>query len=170
MQFEKDNSEIDLGYPIVPAGQYVWLIEDVALIVNDETGSKGYRHTLVVDEPVDGDAKAVGLKGSWYVNVIKKDGGVNEMGAEQINKIVNMIGGLKYFQKFDGTDIDDEKLATAIGNKFSGKYLRGTHIIETYDDNDGNEKKRMNFLKFQAVKAKAKAAPKPEPETGDDWD
>jgi len=176
-EWTKDETEIDLGYPVITAGQYIWQIDEVELAVNEETGSKGYRFTLMVDKPVDGDAKAVGLKGSWYVNVIKKDGGVNDMGQDQINKVINMTGGLKYFsEKFNDVDIDDEKLAAAFAMKLPGKFLRGTHIIETYDDKDGNEKNRMNFLKFQTVKGaaaakKTKAATEPEPDgdDGEDW-
>lgn len=154
MEFEKTSDEMDLGYPNVPAGRYLWEIEEVDLFTNDETGSRSYIFRLVCDQPIDGDKDAAGLKDSWVINVIKKDGNANEFGEKQVNGVVSMTGGTAYFAKkfTDGVDIDDDKLSAALALKLPGKFLDMTHVMEKYNDKEGNEKERSNFIKFQAAK------------------
>ena len=181
MEFAPTEDTMDLGYPTVPAGRYLWKIEEVKMIVNEETGSKGYGFDLVVDAPIEGDPAAEGLKSSWYINVINKAGEVNPFGEKQINGIVSMTGNVEAFAKkfSSGVDIDDDRLAAALGIKLPDKFLDMTHVIEKYTGKDGAERERANFIKFQAYKsgassggAKKPAAKKPAAEAasdGDDW-
>lgn len=176
MEFEKPNSdEMDLGFPVVPAGRYLWIFEEGIELMkakDEDSKSLGYRFPLIVDQPIDGDKDAEGMKGSWYVNVVKKDGEVNTFGEKQINAIVSMTGLFAAFSKkfADGVAIDSDKLATALALKLPGKFLDMTHNIVK----GKNDKDQMEFSKFQAYKKGSGSGgggstKKPETQTDDDW-
>ncbi len=72
-------------YP--PTGFHTYEIKEVEYKVSEETGSEGYQFKFAVIAS-DEDPSAVKRTFFKYINVIKGDGKLNEMGAGEIRKIV----------------------------------------------------------------------------------
>ncbi len=172
VEFSKTDDELNLGFPMVPAGRYLWQFDEGVILTDsqeEDSHAKGYRFPIVVDQPIDGDAEAEGMKGSWYVNVIKKDGEANTFGEKTINSILSMTGLVDSFsKKFDGgINIDSAKLENALAQKLPGKFLDMTHTIKKRGEHEN-----MEFGRIAKYKKSAKATgkgKKPADDDGDDW-
>lgn len=177
VEFEKTDDEMSLGFPIVPAGRYLWQFDEGIVLgdaADEDSSSKTYRFPIIVDQPIDGDADAVGMQGSWFVNVIKRDGEPNTFGEKQINSIISMTGLTDGFAKkfSDGVAIDNDKLVAALALKLPGKFLDMTHNVIK----GKNGKDQMEFSRFAKYKKAAKGAgkgstkkPVETEDDGDDW-
>jgi hypothetical protein len=173
VEFEKTDDEMSLGFPMVPAGRYLWCFDEGVTLAeskDEDSHAKGYRFPLFVDQPIDGDGDTEGMKGSWYVNVIKKDGESNTFGEKTINSILSMTGLVDGFaKKFDGgVNIDNDKLAAALALKLPGKFLDMTHTIKKQGDRENMEFGRIAKYK-KASKAAAKSAKKSGEDDNEDW-
>jgi hypothetical protein len=173
VEFEKTDDEMSLGFPMVPAGRYLWQFEEGITLADsqdEESSARGYRFPIVVDQPIDGDGDTEGMKGSWYVNVIKKDGEPNTFGEKTINSILSMTGLVDGFaKKFDGgVNIDNDKLAAALALKLPGKFLDMTHIIKKQGDRENMEFGRIAKYK-KAAKSGGGKGKKPAEEEDSDW-
>jgi len=164
------NDEMELGFMPVPDGTYIYqLVEGVDLIVKEDTDSKTLKIPLLVDSVVDGDADAVGMPSTKYINIIKKDGEENPFGGKTINNILTMTGLADSFVKNFAGEIpaDDEKFVNALKLKLPGKFLRLTHNLTKDDQGRSN----INWTKIARVKksggGKAKTD-KPKTDSADD--
>lgn len=148
----KTDEDLDLGFKPPTAGRYRWEILDGAkLSLNPNSGKQSYHLPMQVDEAIDGDEDAKGGKATYFIPI------EHQRGEDQMNTFINITGTFKQVIKKYGDEVDflDEKVAHFICERFIGKFVEATHILEDYKDaKTGETKKTVRFKKFFMPKTK----------------
>ena len=141
-------TETSLGFPKVPGGTYNWqILDNIRILSSEESNSISHSIPLQIDSVLEGEG-SVGDKGSWLINVIKKDGNANRMADETYQKILTAAGLMdELAEKTKGADVDvaSDKFVAFIKAKLPSKFVEATHQLK-----DGN----MNFTDVRPIGGK----------------
>ena len=152
VKLTKTDEDLDLGFKPPIAGRYRWeILDGAALKTNPNSGKQSYHLPMQIDEAIDGDEAAKGGKGTHFIPIESPYGEI------QMNTFINITGALKQIIKKYGNEVDflDEKVAHFVCERFIGKFVEATHILEEYKDPKTSEtKKSVTFKKFFMPKAK----------------
>lgn len=157
----------NLGGGAVPAGVYIWEVEEVDYKVND-SGAESYMFKFKVDSVIDGEGR-VGSTALMFQNVVKKNGDLNDYADESMQKVITAFGLMDELEeKSKGKDIDlnDPKLITFLKAKAPGCFFEGTHYLE-----ETEKGKNVKFTKIvQVGKTASDDAPAEQSaDDADDW-
>ncbi len=162
MQLNKDApKEMDLTFPIVSEGTYIWEIDEgIKLFTNEESGKTSQQIPMLVDQAIEGNEEEAGKKATLFIPIETK------WGQDQLCVLLSITGLMPSFIEKFGEDIDvmDTKFQAMLALKLQGKYIKAIHEIQK--DNKGID--RMRFIKIAEVKSKAKTKGKPEKKEDDE--
>ena len=173
MKIENTGDSFELGFDIPEPGVHIWqILEGIEKRVN-ESGKTTLQIPLEIDSVVsEGAAANIGMKCSHFVPI------ETSFGERQLNGLLSICQDRKskkslidaFAKKFSG-DIDplSDEFLGALKLKLPGNFVKATHTIQKYQ-----EKKQVNFTKFEKSDSGSATGPvteslTPPSDQGDDW-